>query len=244
MRWSSFFKVPARLLATAAKDSASAGTTSAARAAERRMTLQDKVLNLTQSAIEEGRAHFRIGSRKLYFPKARVILLRPNAKHTPYQAKFIVPKSFNKLDLRDYLYHLYGLRALNITTQLLHGRFRKPHPLKPRYRDPQIKKMTIEMQEPFIWPEETKDTAQDSLREETEKYMQNGSSRLGSDKFKPGEAFGGALGPYKEAAQAFVPRMMRRKFENKRAKVLEKARRMKQFGLIDRCAAEEVTTKL
>lgn len=118
------------------------------------INVSEKIYKWTKAGIEQGKEHFKVGGNKVYFPKARIILLRPNAKHTPYQAKFIVPKSFNKLDLRDYLYHIYGLRAMNITTQLLHGKFNRMNLQTTRFREPQIKKMTIEMEEPFIWPEE------------------------------------------------------------------------------------------
>ncbi|OBA21688.1 hypothetical protein METBIDRAFT_41916 [Metschnikowia bicuspidata var. bicuspidata NRRL YB-4993] len=108
--------------------------------------------DLYKELVALGLPHFRVGEKKVYLPKARVCLLRPNAKHTPYQAKFLVPRNFNKMDLRDYLWHVYGLRALNVTVQLLHARFmRNPSDLA-RYRGPQYKKMTIDMEEPFVWP--------------------------------------------------------------------------------------------
>lgn len=75
------------------------------------INVSEKIYKWTKAGIEQGKEHFKVGGNKVYFPKARIILLRPNAKHTPYQAKFIVPKSFNKLDLRDYLYHIYGLKS-------------------------------------------------------------------------------------------------------------------------------------
>ncbi|CCE65113.1 hypothetical protein TPHA_0J02920 [Tetrapisispora phaffii CBS 4417] len=180
-----------------------------------------RVMRLARESIALGKSHFRVGEKELYFPKARVILLRPNSKHTPYQAKFIVPKSFNKLDLRDYLFHVYGLRAMNVTTQLLHGRYTRANAGSPRYREPQIKKMTIEMEQPFIWPEEPKAEENDlwdsHIIQELEKYRDdNLTFAIGSDKFKPGSSFGGALGPYKPTAQPFVPRSLKRKFNNQK----------------------------
>lgn len=193
-----------------------------------------KVLGLAREGIEQGKAHFRVGERELYFPKARIILLRPNAKHTPYQAKFIVPKSFNKLDLRDYLFHIYGLRAMNVTTQLLHGKFTRFNIGSPRYRSPQIKKMTIDMAEPFIWPEEPlkKENSlwDDSIVKELEKFREeNVMKSIGSDKFKPGTAFEGSLGPYKEVAQPFVPRMLKNKFSNQQKNYKLRLNRMQNL---------------
>ncbi|KAM9897615.1 hypothetical protein OXX79_006777 [Metschnikowia pulcherrima] len=106
-----------------------------------------------KESVAMGLPHFRVGEKKVYLPKARVCLLRPNAKHTPYQAKFLVPRNFNKMDLRDYLWHVYGLRALNVTVQLLHAPFVRGHHDLARHRAPQYKKMTIDMEEPFVWPE-------------------------------------------------------------------------------------------
>lgn len=182
-------------------------------------SVSDHILGLAQQGIENNAAHFRVGGKKLYFPKARIILLRPNAKHTPFQAKFIVPKSFNKLDLRDYLFHVYGLRAMNVTTQLLHGRYeRVGNMASPRYRGPQIKKMTIDMNEPFIWPaEDVENSLYDKqFNEELNKYREETMMNLGSDKLKPYKAFGGALGPFNDnmVAQPFIPKNLKKKLQN------------------------------
>ncbi|KAH7587580.1 54S ribosomal protein L41, mitochondrial [Nakaseomyces glabratus] len=184
-------------------------------------SVSDHILGLAQKGIEENAAHFKVGGKKLYFPKARVILLRPNAKHTPYQAKFIVPKSFNKLDLRDYLFHVYGLRAMNVTTQLLHGRYERAGNIaSPRYRGPQIKKMTIDMNEPFIWPEEdTENSLWDhKFAQELNKYREETMMKLGSDKLKPHKAFDGALGPFNDnmIAQPFIPKQLKRRMLNQK----------------------------
>lgn len=213
----------------------------------------EKILNLTRSsigpAVTEGETvtnellpHFRVGEKQVFFPKARIILLRPNAKHTPYQAKFIVPKSFNKLDLRDYLFHLYGLRALNITTQLLHGRYVRLSAFSGRFRGPQIKKMTIEMEQPFIWPEEPeKDEVarwNEKFHEQLNKYKEENQMSVGSDVDKPTTAFEGALGKYAEGAQPFIPRFWKSEIINKRDKADKKIKYMEQLSKIDKFAKD------
>lgn len=145
-----------------------------------------------QEEVAEGLPHFKVGEKKVYLPKARVCLLRPNAKHTPYQAKFLVPRNFNKMDLRDYLWHVYGLRALNVTVQLLHASFRRSPDDHARYRGPQFKKMTIDMEEPFVWPElpqEIVDSAEKEFDDQGKTIEHKNA--FGSDKHKPTEAFGG-----------------------------------------------------
>lgn len=141
--------------------------------------------------IAMGKPHFRVGEKQVYLPKARIALLRPSAKHTPYQAKFLVPRNFNKLDLRDYLWHVYGLRALNVTVQLLHAKFERGMNDLGRYRGPQYKKMTIDMEEPFIWPELPAEAEgfKENLEAQTE--IIESKNGLGSDKDKPTKAFDG-----------------------------------------------------
>lgn len=195
--------------------------------ADKRLTVttrhSDKLNKLIHDSIAKGEPHFRVGGKKLYFPTARIILLRPNAKHTPYQAKFIVPKSFNRMDLRDYLYNVYGLRAFNITTQLQHGAFTRDGNAVARYRLGQVKKMTIDMAEPFIWPEEpeSKEAWNVDFFNNLRKYSDE-KQRFGSDKFKPGTAFDGVLGPYKPRSEPFIPKQLKRKLANEREKAISK----------------------
>lgn len=163
-----------------------------------------------QEEIAMGEPHFRVGEKKVYFPKARVVLLRPNAKHSPYQAKFLVPRNFNKMDLRDYLWNIYGLRALNVTVQLLHAKFTRGGDEYARYRASQYKKMTIDMLEPFVWPEispELLESTKYESKNERDVIMQKNQIR--SDKLKPIEAFDGL---YKTPVlpNSFVPSKLRK----------------------------------
>ena len=81
---------------------------------------------------------------------------------SPRFAAFYVPLNFNKLDLRDYLDRLYGVKALKIRSVVEQQRPTRERPLGKngygRWRRPQSKKrMTVELAEPFVWPEEPKD---------------------------------------------------------------------------------------
>ncbi|OCK86407.1 hypothetical protein K432DRAFT_376726 [Lepidopterella palustris CBS 459.81] len=99
----------------------------------------------------------RFGRKELYLPRAVIALT-----HTPWlpptQAKFVVPLSFNKLDLRDYLYHVYGVKTMNIRTYIQQQKVQegKKGELLPGarqwHRPRAIKKMTVEMETPFVWP--------------------------------------------------------------------------------------------
>ncbi|EGW34674.1 uncharacterized protein SPAPADRAFT_145010 [Spathaspora passalidarum NRRL Y-27907] len=158
--------------------------------------------------IELGLPHFKVGGKKVYFPKQRICLLRPNAKQTPYQAKFLVPKNMNRLDLRDYLWHVYGLRALNVTVQLLHSRWQRGQHDLGRYRGPQLKKMTIDMAEPFVWPEVPKKIVEQQ-QEQREVQFALAQPKTGSDEKKVSDLYDG-LYKGNPLPNAFVPANFRR----------------------------------
>ncbi|GME24931.1 Lipase GDSL [Neofusicoccum parvum] len=98
----------------------------------------------------------------------------------PTFAKFLVPLHFNKLDLRDYLWHAYGVRCTNIRSFVQQQKMRqddhsRKRPMPRRwYRGPAIKKMTVEMDKPFVWPEEPEDWTEYSrdLYREANKYQE------------------------------------------------------------------------
>lgn len=76
----------------------------------------------------------------------------------PRFASFYVPLNFNKLDLRDYLQRVYGVGVLSVrstveqqkvTRELPNGRYGYGKWRRPRSK----KRMTVELKEPFVWPE-------------------------------------------------------------------------------------------
>ncbi|KAK6462128.1 hypothetical protein DFJ63DRAFT_318982 [Scheffersomyces coipomensis] len=145
-----------------------------------------------QDEIATGKPHFKVGEKKVYFPAGRICLIKPSAKYSPYQARFLVPKSMNKMDLRDYLWHLYGLRALNITVQLTHAKYRRGRFDYSRHRSPQFKFMTIEMEEPFVWPEFSEEFVKNkSQLSESQLELSRVAVPIGSDADKPNSVFGG-----------------------------------------------------
>lgn len=109
-------------------------------------------------------------------PQRKTDAIRPNFTLTllrtpflpPQFASFIVPLNFNKLDLKDYLYHAYNVPVLSVRSYVQQQRVRqdKPGAKLPKqarwYRPRSIKKMTIEMADlpgggPFVWPDEEED---------------------------------------------------------------------------------------
>ncbi|USP74510.1 uncharacterized protein yc1106_01784 [Curvularia clavata] len=93
------------------------------------------------------------GSKKIYLPKFTVALVR-TPKLSPYHARFLVPLDFSKYDLRDYLYHAYNVRCFNIRSYVKQMPVRDTRE-QPRhwFRPESQKYMTVEMEQPFVWPE-------------------------------------------------------------------------------------------
>ncbi|KAL8712966.1 MAG: hypothetical protein Q9220_002826 [cf. Caloplaca sp. 1 TL-2023] len=123
------------------------------------------------------------GQKQVFLPNFTLTLLRtPHA--SPQYATFLTPLNLNKLDLRDYLYHLYNIRTLSIRSYVQQSRVRqdKPSARMPKrhrwYRPRATKKMTVEMlaSEPFVWPEPPTDFGpwdkETSERAEKEREME------------------------------------------------------------------------
>jgi large subunit ribosomal protein L23 len=93
------------------------------------------------------------GSKKIYLPKFTVALLR-TPDLSPYHARFLVPLDFSKYDLRDYLYHAYNVKCFNIRSYVKQMPVRDTRE-QPRhwFRAESKKYMTVELEQPFVWPE-------------------------------------------------------------------------------------------
>ena len=76
----------------------------------------------------------------------------------PRYASFYVPLSFNKLDIRDYLQRAYGVGVISVRSFVEQQKVTRLRPAGKfgygKLRRPMAKKkMTVEMKEPFVWPE-------------------------------------------------------------------------------------------
>lgn len=78
----------------------------------------------------------------------------------PNFAQFIVPLNINKLDLRDYLFHAYGVEIYSVRSYITQQKVQRTKPgfVATRYYRPRsIKKMTVELVKPFVYPDEPVD---------------------------------------------------------------------------------------
>lgn len=88
-----------------------------------------------------------------------VLTLLRTPEHGPKFASFIVPLNLNKLDLRDYLFNAYGVRVQGVRSFIQQQKITQDKPGAKRpaqrrhYRPRAIKKMMVELERPFAWPE-------------------------------------------------------------------------------------------
>jgi large subunit ribosomal protein L23 len=72
---------------------------------------------------------------------------------SPYHARFLVPLDFSKYDLRDYLYHAYAVKCFNIRSVVKQMYVRDTREqMRHWFRPDSEKYMTVEMEQPFVWP--------------------------------------------------------------------------------------------
>jgi large subunit ribosomal protein L23 len=77
---------------------------------------------------------------------------------SPYHARFLVPLDFSKYDLRDYLYHAYSVKCFNIRSVVKQMYVRDTREqMRHWFRPDSEKYMTVEMEQPFVWPETPRD---------------------------------------------------------------------------------------
>jgi ribosomal protein L23 len=101
---------------------------------------------------------FRLGTKKVYLPNI-VITLKRNTKLEPNYAVFEVPLNLSKLDLRDYLWNLYGVKTISIRSSVLPGILRRKifaEQANVRVgsfeRTKARKKMIVQLAKPFRYP--------------------------------------------------------------------------------------------
>ncbi|KAI0150394.1 ribosomal protein L23-domain-containing protein [Xylariaceae sp. FL1272] len=96
---------------------------------------------------------FRLGQKQVFMPAHTITFVRPKPKQPANWATFKVPMKFNKLDMRDYLLHAYNVPVTAVRSQVKAQAIRHSNITGRKGRKPSIKTMTVELKEPFVWPE-------------------------------------------------------------------------------------------
>ncbi|CAK7233603.1 mitochondrial 54S ribosomal protein YmL41 [Sporothrix bragantina] len=119
-------------------------------------------------AVAKAAPNFKVGQKQVFMPSHVVKMLPPRRIFSPYFATFQVPLRFNKLDLRDYLYHVYGVEVRSVrswlTPQIPRRRYAEINDDDTTrdivrfgtgawYRPQPIKRMMVELVKPFAFPD-------------------------------------------------------------------------------------------
>ncbi|EFR03224.1 mitochondrial ribosomal protein subunit L23 [Nannizzia gypsea CBS 118893] len=102
--------------------------------------------------------------KQIYLPDFVLTLIRTPFL-PPRYASFWVPLTFNKLDMKDYMKRVYNVDVIKVRSYVEQQKVTRELPrgrqgAGPMRRPEAKKKMTIEMTEPFVWPEEPRDFEQ------------------------------------------------------------------------------------
>lgn len=95
--------------------------------------------------------------QQVYFPDF-TIQLRRTERLGPFYAQFYVPLWFSKLDLKSYLKELYNVDVLHIRSyvvyrKIVRKRAKNPYTKGELFQPKQRKRMTVQLVEPFTWPQ-------------------------------------------------------------------------------------------
>ncbi|KAK3339306.1 hypothetical protein B0H65DRAFT_296386 [Neurospora tetraspora] len=109
-------------------------------------------------------APFRVGKKQIFLPNHVITFVRPLPKQPPNLATFIVPLEFNKLDLRDYLYHVYNVEVTGVRSFVNQRMHEQRHGEVGNWRRPKSQKMMIaELAKPFVWPKPPAEDAREAF---------------------------------------------------------------------------------
>lgn len=167
---------------------------------------------------EKDKPHFSVGEKNVYLPEGAITLLPNLPNMSPYYARFKVPRTYNKLDLRDYLFHLYGLKVFDMRVSLSRRKFLPQKNNRGHFLSSQEKVIVVRMEKPFIWPtiisSETVDANNRTVMKDYRRYVEDAQQRIGSDFMKPcpDHIFEGVGGQLEPLPQPFISKNVYKKW--------------------------------
>ncbi|KAL9102953.1 MAG: hypothetical protein Q9163_001940 [Psora crenata] len=82
---------------------------------------------LPQRPLPPNRFHLPKGEKQVFLPNFVLTLIRSPHLSANF-ASFLTPLWFNKLDLKDYLYHVYGVQVLSVRSYVIQSKVRQDKP--------------------------------------------------------------------------------------------------------------------
>ncbi|KAK3323477.1 hypothetical protein B0T19DRAFT_426116 [Cercophora scortea] len=111
--------------------------------------------------------NFRTGAKQIFRPNHVITFIRPKPKQPPNLATFVVPLTFNKLDLRDYLFHAYNVEVLAVRSFINERAPIRDGDRGKWYRPRAQKMMIVELAKAFVWPEVPDEAAREGFDYDT-----------------------------------------------------------------------------
>lgn len=110
-------------------------------------------------------------------PNHVITMIRPKKHQAPNLATFHVPLTFNKLDMRDYLFHVYNVRTTGMRSYINQKAPQRKGGHRGRWYRPQsVKFMIAELERPFVWPDPPAEDAREAFDygvfKETQKWRE------------------------------------------------------------------------
>ncbi|KAJ2558007.1 mitochondrial 54S ribosomal protein YmL41 [Coemansia sp. RSA 1933] len=128
----------------------------------------------------------RFGNLKVYLPNL-VFKIIPDARLGKNQAAFRVPLQVNKLDIKDYLTHIYNVTVTDVRTSVFPGKLSLNHYTAQKVRSPRIKKAIVTIKEQFDYPAEP-DVKNDFKGENAEYQKLRRANKLKGWRIRPSPA--------------------------------------------------------
>lgn len=123
-------------------------------------------------------SHDILTSHALHRANHVITFLRPKPGQSPTTATFEVPLTFNKLDFRDYLYHLYNVETTSVRSfinQRMPAQKAIGHVYGGQWYRPRAQKlMIVDLVKPFTWPERPAEKDMDPWDHKLFRSMEDG----------------------------------------------------------------------
>ncbi|KAJ2661683.1 mitochondrial 54S ribosomal protein YmL41 [Coemansia sp. RSA 1200] len=125
----------------------------------------------------------RFGNFKVYLPNL-IFKIIPDSRLGVNQAAFRVPLQLNKLDIKDYLTHVYNVTVTDVRTTVFPGKLSLNHFTGQKERSPRIKKAIVTIKEEFHYPAEP-DVNKDFKGLQVEYQQQRRNNKLKGWRIRP-----------------------------------------------------------
>ncbi|XP_041965148.1 39S ribosomal protein L23, mitochondrial [Alosa sapidissima] len=124
---------------------------------------------------------------RIFRPNWFLTLVRPGKEQPPDTVQFRVPLEMTKFDVRNYLQKIYNVPVATVRTRIQFGSNKKRNHLNQRVKKPDYKVAYVQLGQeqtfefPNIFPEKDAKSAEGSIEEMQEQFMEDEKQRQKPD---------------------------------------------------------------